>query len=376
MGCSRSPAPVDPTADRGPRVAAVILQGSAFDTTDARDEASRLVAESTGLPVRLIAHEPPMERVTQPAAARFDRSIATAARADARDVTCRQKGRAVVTAVAERAATIVRIRLDAKTKTRRASESDRAALARKSGAAGVFTALGLGVGDTVHETTLDGFVERTTFPGPTATVRRRMHVIDRRLGAHDDAAPPRLRDALAPALAAMPPLRSNQWDVVARTLVTNGCPVLGTAVADAMLDDAGTKRRIRTAAVAALQPSTALHEEPSTAAETDSSDGEPSPSEAQVETTEPSCAALCSLQMVQLCNNDRSLWSEHGSRWESTRCGTRRNETFLADCYRMQWLSGTYDRACIRPCEDSADGRSRLIAMLRRSGCSLRPAAT
>jgi hypothetical protein len=79
--------------------------------------------------------------------------------------------------------------------------------------------------------------------------------------------------------------------------------------------------------------------------------------------------------MVELCNNDRTLWSQHGSRWESTRCGLRRSETFLEDCYRMQWLSGTYEQSCIRPCEESADGRTRLLAVLRRSGC-LRRAET
>jgi hypothetical protein len=73
--------------------------------------------------------------------------------------------------------------------------------------------------------------------------------------------------------------------------------------------------------------------------------------------------------MVELCNNDRTLWAQNGSHWENTRCGLRRNEAFLEDCYRMQWLSGTYEQSCIRPCEQNADGRMRLVAMLRRSGC-------
>jgi hypothetical protein len=73
--------------------------------------------------------------------------------------------------------------------------------------------------------------------------------------------------------------------------------------------------------------------------------------------------------MVELCNNDRALWTQHGSRYENTRCGLRRSEAFLEDCYRMQWLSGTYEQSCVRPCQENADGRSRLLAVLRRSGC-------
>jgi hypothetical protein len=73
--------------------------------------------------------------------------------------------------------------------------------------------------------------------------------------------------------------------------------------------------------------------------------------------------------MIELCNNDRSLWNQNGFRWENTRCGQRRDEAFLATCYRMQWLSGTYERACVTPCEESDDGRTRLVTLLRRAGC-------
>jgi hypothetical protein len=75
------------------------------------------------------------------------------------------------------------------------------------------------------------------------------------------------------------------------------------------------------------------------------------------------------MHMVELCNNDRALWTQNGARWENTRCGVRRSEEFLAACYRMQWLSGTYEQSCMQPCETGDDGRTRLLAMLRRSGC-------
>jgi len=101
---------------------------------------------------------------------------------------------------------------------------------------------------------------------------------------------------------------------------------------------------------------------------------EPSPGatpEPAVPATDPSysCSTLCTLHMVELCNNDRTLWTQHGTRFESTRCGSRRSEVFLEECYRMQWLSGTYQESCIKPCEETAEGRPRLLAMLRRSGC-------
>lgn len=338
-GCTPSPAPVDPTAGRHPVV--VVLRGSAFNAPGSRDEASRAVAEATGLPVRVIEQEPAMERVTEPAAAGFDRAVARPARQDARDAGCRKKTRSIVTAVTERGAMIVRIRLDARTDTRQRAR-------------------------------LDGTVERTTFPDKPSTARQRVQAADRRLGETGDA-PPQLRDALARAFAAMPAPRPNRWDTVARTLVAGGCPVLGTAVADTFVDEANA-RSVRTAAIAALQSTRKARVASSappageTASEVDRAPGTVRVT-AVARDGEPTCAALCNLQMIQICNTDRALWDRNGSRWEETRCGTRRSERFLAKCYRMQRESDTYDRACVRPCEDAADGRSRLASMLRRAGC-------
>jgi hypothetical protein len=82
------------------------------------------------------------------------------------------------------------------------------------------------------------------------------------------------------------------------------------------------------------------------------------------------CRALCEMHMVELCNNDRDLWSRHQYLWESTPCGQRRTETFLLDCYQRQWLSGTFDEACMAPCERATDGRARLLHMLQSGGCA------
>jgi len=157
--------------------------------------------------------------------------------------------------------------------------------------------------------------------------------------------------------------------------VNGGCPLLGYAVADAFVDDAPAKRRLRAAALAAMSSRvaarTAVGETP---ASDESSEPEPTSepgprTEPAAAPPEPSCATLCGLHMVELCNNDRTLWSQHGSRWESTRCGMRRTEDFLEECYRMHWLSGTYDRACMQPCESTSEGRARLETLLRRAGC-------
>jgi hypothetical protein len=73
--------------------------------------------------------------------------------------------------------------------------------------------------------------------------------------------------------------------------------------------------------------------------------------------------------MVELCNNDRALWIENRARWEATPCGTRRTDAFLEKCYRQQWQSGTFEEACVTPCEATPEGRDRLQSILRQAGC-------
>jgi hypothetical protein len=83
----------------------------------------------------------------------------------------------------------------------------------------------------------------------------------------------------------------------------------------------------------------------------------------------PSCRTLCELHMVQLCNEDRLLWSYHRTVWEPTACGRRRTEAFLAGCYEDQRASGAFDDACLRPCETSIAARERLEGILADAGC-------
>jgi len=46
-----------------------------------------------------------------------------------------------------------------------------------------------------------------------------------------------------------------------------------------------------------------------------------------------------------------------------------REEAFLKECYRQQWLSGAFHGACVVPCESQAEGRDRLLNLLQGAGC-------
>jgi len=95
------------------------------------------------------------------------------------------------------------------------------------------------------------------------------------------------------------------------------------------------------------------------------SSGTPAPAPAQ----QYSCSTLCGMHMIELCNRDKILWDSHGRRWEPTACGTMREEAFLKECYRQQWLSGAFHDACLVPCEREEEGRDRLLDLLQGAGC-------
>ena len=82
-----------------------------------------------------------------------------------------------------------------------------------------------------------------------------------------------------------------------------------------------------------------------------------------------SCRSLCGMHMVELCNRDKGLWDSHRTAWEPTPCGAMREEAFLNECYRRQWLSGAFHDSCLVPCERTAEGRDRLLRILHDAGC-------
>jgi hypothetical protein len=63
------------------------------------------------------------------------------------------------------------------------------------------------------------------------------------------------------------------------------------------------------------------------------------------------------------------LWSFNRRKWEATRCGAKREDEFLVECYRQQWVSGTFQDSCLTPCETDPEGRERLRSILKGAGC-------
>src|SRR5262249_31626477 len=138
------------------------------------------------------------------------------------------------------------------------------------------------------------------------------------------------------------------WNVLARRQLAAGCRLTALAVYDARLRERRDSRGILDLALGRAPKRPARPAAPPVLAAV------PPPSEGPPE-ERVSCRALCEIHMVELCNNDRDLWSRHQQLWQSTPCGQRRSEEFLRDCYQRQWLSGTFDEACMAPCERSGD---------------------
>jgi hypothetical protein len=368
--------PTRPSADDSESPAhggvALIVDGQAFEATEVRDAIAALVGERTGRPVRLLASEPTADAILQPVAKRTTRERG---RYDWREPACAKRARPLLPALAAGADAVYRMRLAAKAVARPATDGDRTTLG-DGVVARLLAAIGLDHADQVVETSVDGTVERTTFAGSPSTVRQAVHWKGQRLAASDALSPLDVRAAATAALDRMPVALAPRFDALAHSLVANGCPFLAYAVTTTLVVDPTAQRKLQGAALAAMRRSTAAPARPD---ETADAPGPEEPAASAPERVEPtataeavptySCSDLCSLHMVELCNGDRTLWSQHGARWENTRCGVRRAEPFLEECYHMQWLSGTYERACVRPCEDAAEGRARLQAMLRRAGC-------
>src|SRR5437773_684669 len=250
-----------------------------------------------------------------------------------------------------------------------------------------FRAVGLAAPGTVREATTKGSVDALLFTvrrgsRPIPVVRTATQVEPSALTPRPDVA------ALASeALRDIPPFRAPEWDTVARRLVASGCPFVALALADAGLTSARAGRTVRTAALATIREA-AKHRV--SRADDDAAHGlkrgeAPEPAEASAPevaadagrpaTPAPapgqqySCSTLCGMHMIELCNRDRILWDSHGRRWEPTTCGTMREEAFLKECYRQQWLSGAFHDACVVPCESQAEGRDRLLNLLQGAGC-------
>jgi hypothetical protein len=171
--------------------------------------------------------------------------------------------------------------------------------------------------------------------------------------------------AVREALEKLPPLGEPQWGAFATRLVSSRCPLLAVAVAESHLKKE-PRQQITTAALAAMKrqergapPARRVSRREGASPKKKG----PQPGEAY------SCNDLCALHMVELCNNDKVLWTYYRRTWETTPCGTKRKDAFLAECYEQQWMSGTYQESCVTPCETDPEGRGRLLDILESAGC-------
>src|SRR5262249_54140808 len=131
-------------------------------------------------------------------------------------------------------------------------------------------------------------------------------------------------DAVAEAFAELPAPPDPAWEPVARKLVSGGCPFLALVVAETRLKHAGADGAVRKAALAPVGRGAAKRTSGRTARESLSKVSASRDADDQGEVEPPtgddrySCNSLCGMHMVQLCNNDKVLWSTHRAKWEAT----------------------------------------------------------
>lgn len=331
-GATRGPAPADPA--RAP--VALRLDGVALATPAARSAAADAMAHATQRRVEIVADDTATEAMLRDLAARLRRERVMVRAYDWREPRC-AKHLDALAAARLGADGVYRLALDPGT-----------APPPARGILDVFRAPSVPVICTVSVRLVDGSgaTPRAAVDGPA------------------------LPAAVAAGVAQLPALPAARWDLVANGLVKAGCPFMALAVQDLQLRDGRIGRGVRDRALAAMARA-AGRRTPAPAAP---APAPPVVADAPVATppspdTRYSCEALCGLHMVELCNKDRTLWNQNLVTWERTGCGTRRSEPFLVECYRRQRISGTFQEACVRPCEATPDGRSALLDMLQGAGC-------
>jgi hypothetical protein len=352
---------------------ALVWSGSAFARPGVRDDVVRAVRDISGRRVLLVteptnARNEPRRRL----AAKLAKDDPALGGYDWREPRCAAEADVLI-AFATNTDAVYRVVLEATSQTRPIRASDRASqAARPRGLPRVLATIRGEEPKAVREEALHGSVALAVF-APDAKPAR--VPIEARATHVEPGAPATLLDpaALAArALRQLPPPRTPAWEAYARRLVGAGCPLLAMTVAEARLGKGPTFKSVRTAALEAMRRSvdrrTARAAGPEVATQ---GAGKSAPSEetAPPLPPEPTCSELCARHMVELCNNDRALWIENRARWEATPCGTRRSEAFLAECYRQQWESGTFEDACVTPCEATPEGRENLEGILRQAGC-------
>ena len=376
--------PFAPGPDTSARPVGLITAGSAFASAGVqRRVAEALERASRRRVVLLDAPVSARDVAVKDLAARLIRENPSIVGYDWREPRC-ATGTGVLTAITRQVDAVYRVSLDYVERSRPATATETAELGPLARG---FRAVGLAAPGTVREATTKGSVDALLFTArrgsrPVPVARTATQVEPSALTPRPDVA------ALASeALRDIPPFRAPEWDTVARRLVASGCPFVALALADAGLTSARAGRTVRTAALATIREAAkhrvsradddAAHglkrgeapEPPEASAPEVAADAGSSATPAPAPGQQYSCSTLCGMHMIELCNRDRILWDSHGRRWEPTTCGTMREEAFLKECYRQQWLSGAFHDACVVPCESQAEGRDRLLNLLQGAGC-------
>lgn len=385
---------------------ALFTEGSAFERADVRALVTRGLERSTGR--RVLPLGAPVgldEPEVKALAARVTLTHPAVRPSDWRARACAAE-HDVLTALHRNVDAVYRVSLDYAAPSSPLGPSD----PRPGAWTRMLGVLGLASPGTVREETLDGHIEMIAL---TADGRVRTPLSHAARHVAPSTFTPRLDvgAALDEALAALPPPPAPAWRAVADRLVGAGCPAFALMVAERRLTAAGDRRAVERRALAALARTRGRHARDRQARQTAAAvrvalrEGrideavsllaryeahparraetarelaaavaaargmiEPAPA-APPRDDAVSCDTLCRVHMVQLCNNDKMLWTSHRAAWEATPCGTKRPEPFLQDCYRQQWLSGTFRHACLEPCRRGPEGRVRLMKILSDGGC-------
>src|SRR5262245_40771702 len=373
-----------PSSARNEPPVGLVLDGSAFQRAAVRERVIAALETATGRHVVVVpAPSPTGGSATETFAAGLARTDPTLARYDWRERQCASHA-AVHTGLEHEVDAVYRVTAEYARRTRPLGEGERTT--RGAPGLGVRTlgVVGLAHPDTVVEEEVRGNVSVTTFTAHRASPPR---ALARKLErVHPTAFTPALDIAavVTEAIARLPPFAAPQWDALARKLVTVGCPLLALAVQEARLGaTSAVARGVRRDALAAIRRSagtrtpkkvagndSAAEAWPAWGASPEPVDGNQAAGSEAGERAY-SCDELCSIHMVELCNGEKTLWISNNTKWQATSCGTRRDEPFLQDCYRRQWLSGTFRDACVRPCESNAEDRDNLVRLLQTAGCRL-----
>lgn len=397
----------------------LVTEGSAFAHARFQRQVIRSLERAMGRRVVLARDQSRGDTRLRALADKLGSEHRAIAKYDWREPACSAKA-PIVQALDSNAEGVLRVVLDYESRVRPATDAE---LARGNDRPGrlrsAFGALRLATLGTVVEERVSGRV--TLIPFTRAERSRSMPVSRSATHLEPTAFTPRLNAgaAVAATMRELPALVPPEWEGFARRLVSSGCPFLALAVCDARRDCGRGRRSVEGMALAAMQRSlgkvaakqlaketgarvnAALRAGNLDAAESilDNYQADPasqpdtlrelsktvesarqrafaaaasSEDGAKEQVQKETCGTLCGMHMVEICNNDKALWNSHRTTWQATPCGARRQETFLEECYRQQWLSGTFHDACVQPCEATAEGRERLMSILRGAGC-LRP---